>query len=354
MPRPKKSNRADGRYQIARVVGYEYDGTPIKKSFYGKTKDEALRKYQDFLEEKERKQEAKKHTDFASWVNEWLYTYKEPNVKPSTFGSTYERPCRLQIIPFFEGKEIQEITNADIRRFANSIRDLSQSRINMALLCLRNIFETAIDNDLIAKNPCKNITCKSKQEKQVKRTYDENSVERLCESDHKYSIYVHILLRMGLRCSELCGLRWKDIDLEKGTISITQALTVDNWRVFIDVPKSKNSVRRLNVPEDLLSRLRSVKEEDREEYLAMKDGKHITPAHFGDVILRPFYEHEGVPANERLSAHELRHTCGTLMYEQTKDIYHVSRFLGHSDINITTKTYVHSEMQEQKIHINFA
>ena len=354
MPRPKKSNRADGRYQIIRVIGYEYNGTPIKKSFYGKSKDEALRRYQDYLEDKERKEEAKKHTDFVSWVNEWLYTYKEPNVKPSTFGSTYDRPCRLQIIPFFEGKTIQEITNADIRRFANSISHLSQSRINMALLCLRGVFETAVDNDLIAKNPCKNITCKSKQKKQSKRVYDKETVDVLCASNHKYALFVHVLLRMGLRCSELCGLRWKDIDIEKGTLSVTQALTVDNWRIFIDVPKSKNSIRKLPIPEDLLTRLRAVKDDEKHEYFAATDKKQLTPAHFNDIVLKPFYESKGIPEGERLTAHELRHTCGTLLYEETKDIYHVSHFLGHSDIGITTKTYVHSEMQENKIHVNFA
>lgn len=353
MPRPKKSNRADGRYQIARVIGYEYDGTPVKKSFYGKSKDEALRKYQDFLEEKERKEEAKKHTLFESWAEEWLYTYKEPNVKPSTFGSTYERPCRLQIIPFFKGKELQEIKNSDVKRFANSIAHFSQSRINMAILCLRGIFETAVDNDLIAKNPCKNITCKSKKEKQIKRTYDKESVDALCRSDHRHAPYVHILLKMGLRCSELCGLRWKDVDFDKKTITVTQALTIDNGRIFIDEPKSKNSKRRLKVPDDLMDRLRAIRGND-DDYIAMMNGHHITPGHFSDYVLAYFYDYMNVPKEERLSAHELRHTCGTLLYEETKDIYYVSRFLGHSDIGITTKTYVHSEMQEEKIHINFA
>ena len=47
MPRPKKQNRKDNRYQIIRVIGHLPDGTAIKKSFYGKNKDEALLKYHD-------------------------------------------------------------------------------------------------------------------------------------------------------------------------------------------------------------------------------------------------------------------------------------------------------------------
>lgn len=350
MPRPKKSNRADGRYEIKRTVGYDAEHNPVRRSFYGATKDEALEAYRAYILEKERREEAKKRMDFAAWVDEWLYTYKEPDVKATTFLTTYKRPCYNVILPFFKGRILQDITNAEIKRFANSITHLSQSTIDKTLLCLRGIFEAAIDNEMIARNPCRNITCKSKQEKQKKRTYDRESVDRLCASDHKYALLVHILLRMGLRCSELCGLRWEDIDLDSGTLTVSQALTVEGGRIFIGEPKSANSFRRLSIPEDLLARLR---EEHGTGYVATLNNRNMTPDHFTERQLEFFYNYMNVPKERRLTAHELRHTCGTLLYEDTKDIYYVSRFLGHSDIGITTKIYVHSQMQDEKIHLDF-
>ena len=351
MPRPKKSNRSDGRYEVKRTIGYTIDGDPIRKSFYGRNKLEAENAYQEYLADEQRREDAKKRTDFASWVNEWLYTYKEPDVKPTSFSTTYKRPCENQILPFFKDRLVQDITNADIKRFMNGIRHFSQSTIDKVILCLRGIFETAIDNDLITKNPCRNISCKSEQEKEKKRTYDEETVNSLCASDHKYALFVHILLRMGLRCSELCGLRWEDIDIEAGTLTVSQALTVESGRIFIDDPKSDNSTRRLKIPADLLARLRAERGNNI-GYIATLNGHHITPDHFTERQLEFFYNYHRVPEEKRLTAHELRHTCGTLLYEKTKDIYHVSRFLGHSDIGITTKTYVHSEMQEEKVHID--
>ena len=350
MPRSKKTNRSDGRYQITRVVGHDVDGRPIKKYFYGKDKEDANRKYQAFLQNLEKKKEEKRQMPFASWVENWLYTYKEPDVKPTTFLTTYKRPCQNYIIPYFDGCFLQEISQVDVKKFLNGIIHLSQSLINKIILCLKGIFEAAIDNDYITKNPCRNISCRSQQQKEEKRTYDLESVEALCSSEHKYGLLVHILLRMGLRCSELCGLRWEDIDLDAGTMTIRQALTSENGTIYIDAPKSQNSTRRLSIPEDLLARL---KEEQGSGYIAMLNNRHITPNHFGDRQMEAFYNAMKVPAEQRLSPHELRHTCGTLLYEQTKDIYFVSRFLGHSDINITTKTYVHSEMQQAKIHIIF-
>lgn len=350
MPRPKKSNRADGRFEIQRTVGYDANGKRIVKSFYGTSKDDALLKYQEFCRGIESKNEEKKRMPFPVWVDKWLYTYKEPDVKPTTFLTTYERPCRNYIVPYFKDQYIQDITQVDIKTFVNSISDCSQSLLDKIVICLRGIFETAIDNDIIAKNPCRNITVKSKAQKRKKRTYDKETVDKLCAAEHKYALLVHILLRMGLRCSEMCGLRWEDIDLENGTMSIKQALTTEGNQIFIGEPKSANSVRRLEIPDDLLIRLRAA---GGTGYIAMLNEHHITPNHFGDRQLEAFYNSVGVPQEQRLAPHELRHTCGTLLYNETKDIYHVSRFLGHSDIGITTKTYVHSEMQDNAVHVDF-
>ncbi len=367
MPRPKKSNRNDGRYEIKRVIGRDVDGSAMRKSFYGKNEAEALLAYQSFLDNREQERRDMAFTPFHKWADTWLYTYKEPDVKPTSFLTTYKRPCERYIKPYFGEKSLQEISQADIKAFLNGLSlSCSQSLLDKIVICLRGIFETAIDNNRITKNPCRNIVAKSKKRQEKKRTYDKETADHLCASDHKYALYVHILLRMGLRCSELCGLKWGDIDLQNGKMSITRALTTESGVIHLGSPKSENSERRLDIPEDLLARLNQAKKEydaapplsvgihDCTGFVATLNGHHITPDHFGDRQLEAFYNYHRVPAEQRLSPHELRHTCGTLLYQSTKDIYFVSRFLGHSDIGITTKTYVHSSMQQDAIHVNFA
>lgn len=354
MPRPKKTNRKDNQYEIKREIGKDLNGKTVRRSFYGKSKWEAEDKYRRFMEEKKKREEEKKRMLFCAWAEKWLYAYKEPDVKQTTFVSTYERPCKNHILPYFRDAIIQEISQLDVKTFLNSISEKSQSYLDKVLICLNGIFESAIDNDLITKNPCRNVSVRSKASKEKKRTYDQATADALCSSDHKYAIYVHILLRMGLRCSELCGLRWSDIDLDRGVMHVRQSLTSEGSRIFISAPKSSTSVRRLEIPEDLHERLaEAYSNEDRTEYVATFNGHHITPNHFGDRQLEAFYNALGVPRDKRLSAHELRHTCGTLLYERTKDIFFVSKFLGHSDISITSKIYVHSEMQEDQIHVDF-
>lgn len=342
MGRPKKGNRKDGRVQIKRVIGHNWDGSPINKWFSGKDKNEALQSYYEFLNEWEKQQAEKKHTPFEKWADEWLYTYKEPDVRPITFDTTYYRPVTLHILPYFKGRYLQDISQADLKRFANTIKHFSQSLINRIMLCLYGIFETAVDNDMLVKNPCRNLKVKSNKEKQKKRTYDKETVLKLCSINHKHAIYVDIILSLGLRASEVCGLKFSDI--VNSQIHIQRGITEARGVRYIDKPKSANSTRKLSVPNELMQKIKSIEKID--EFLF----PNMTPKKLHQKI-DTFYNSLGIPKDLRLSPHELRHTCGTLLYDETKDIYHVSRFLGHSDIAITTKIYVHSEMQDSKISL---
>jgi integrase len=355
MPRAKKSNRSDGRYEIKRTVGQDINGNAIRRSFYGENKAEAEKRYQEYLAGINERENKKKNMPFADWVDTWLYSYKQPDVKATTFITTYERPCKNYILKHFDGVFIQDISQVHVKNFLNTLSEKSQSLLDKIVICLRGIFETAINNDIIAKNPCHHITVKSKAEKVKKRTYDSASVDALCATNNKYSIFVHILLRTGLRCSEMCGLRWSDIDLDAGIINVRESLVTEGALRITGAPKSENSIRRLPIPEDLSDRLKRAAAErtDNSDFFAILNGKRLTPNHFGDRQMEAFYNAAGVPKEQRLAPHELRHTCGTLLYQTTKDIYYVSRFLGHSDIGITTKIYVHSEMQDNAIHINF-
>jgi integrase len=352
MPRPKKTNRSDGRYELKKTIGYDANGNAIRKSFYGKNKDEAQRAYEDFRRDEEKREAEKKCTMFSSWVERWLETYKRCDVKETTFLTTYKRPCYNYIIPYFDGMTVQSITPVDLKQFLNTVNNLSQSYIDKIIICLRGIFDAAEDNDLIVKNPARHISCKSKQKQLEKRVYDRETVEALCNTDHKYALYVEILLRMGLRCSELCGLRWSDIDFEEGFLCVNQALTRESGVTYIDETKSKTSTRRIPVPKSLLERLAEARSHSEHEYVAMVNEHHVTPDHFNERQMEAFYNSLDIPKDLRLTAHELRHTCGTLLYEDTKDIYYVSKFLGHSDIGITTKTYIHSNFHNKKVRID--
>jgi len=351
MPRPKKSNREDGRYELKKTVYVSALGKRVRKSFYGHNEADARRKYEAFLREEEAQAVKRKATPFAEWVETWLEDYKRPNVKPSTFSTTYELPCRKHILPHFGEKILQEIRPIDVRQFLVERASLSSSYINKIVLCLNGIFETAIDNDLLSKNPCRNMRQKSTVERRKKRYYTASLVERFCRSTANYALAVHILLRMGLRSSELCALKWDSVHLGKGELIVKEARTIQNGAPTDGPPKSKTSVRRLPIPPDLLARLREEKARASSPYVVTINGHPSRPDHFNERELEVFYNAEGIPLDKRLSAHELRHTCGTMLYQSTRDIYHVSRFLGHSDVSITARVYVHDAITDEAVDL---
>lgn len=350
MPRKKAPKRKDGRYEIKRTVGHHPDGKPIIKHFYSTVSmDNAIDQFNQYMKGAYIDDT---RTPFGEWCELWLETYKRPTVKPTTFATTYERPCKNYILPHFENSVMQDLKQIHIKAFLTEIEQkCSQSLCEKILICLNGIFESAVDNDLLHKNPCRNLRAKAQAKPREKRTFDRETVERLCSADAPYALYVEILLRMGLRCSELCGLLWENIDLEKGIMHIKQALTTELGISYIGETKSATSNRSLTIPEQLLQKLRSSAKPSG--YLTHGNRKHMTPDHFAERELRVFYNALQIPEEKRLSPHELRHTCGTLLYEETKDIYFVSKFLGHTDISITAKTYVHSTMNFTPIHIDF-
>ena len=214
-------------------------------------------------------------------------------------------------------------------------------------MCLNGIFDSAIENDLCIKNPARNIKATSNLVSDEKQTYTQaetDEITRLC-SGHRHGIYVWILLELGLRCGELCGLRWSDFDFDEMTVSIQRAVKVENKKVVIGKVKNKTSNRVLPMSTELceLLKKRCAKIKCGSEFLLKSrlsaDGLPISPDRFTSWKYKSFFEDMNI--ERQLNPHECRHTCGTLLYERTHDIFAVSKFLGHANIKITSKLYVH-------------
>jgi len=282
---------------------------------------------------------------FSEWAREWLIAYKKGAVKVSTYTETYERTVESYLIPWFGDYGLDGIKPVDVRKFFNVHAEYSLSTVKKMRLCLNGIFNTAVENDLCGKNPAANVKPGSNYHSKPKETYSVEEVTALLRKTdaHKYGIYVRILLELGLRCSELCGLMWSDFDFERKTLSIKRACTAVKSKAFVASPKNESSARTLPVSSALCRRLLKHRSESKSQYVIVsaRSCSPITPRNFTRTYYDRFFEDMRI--EKVLTPHECRHTCGTLMYEQTHDIYAVSKFLGHSSINITSQLYVHED-----------
>lgn len=355
MPRKKKEapNRSDGRYEVKITIGRDIDGKLIRKSFFSNISKEDAKAKADMYKNAVAISNylgigiTTKTVTFEQWATEWLLKYKKGTVKESTYTESYERTVQSYLIPSFGKRNISDIIPADIRQFLTDMsQKYSSSTLKKIKLCLNAIFETAIENNLCYKNPAKNISIASKRENNKKRTYDEQTVEKIIDfaSTHKNGLYIQILLELGVRCSELLGLKWSDFDFENKVVVIQRAITAVNHKPRIDVPKSKTSIRTIPIS-TRLARAIAEHKNDNSEFVVQQCP--ITPANFTKNVYNPFFRdlNKQYPDIYRLSPHELRHTCGTLLYNKTKDLYAVSKFLGHANVGITAKLYVHEDVE---------
>ena len=340
MARPKKAlPNADGYFRASRVIAHDAQGKPIKKVFVSKiSKEDAKKKADDFILKNNLGD-----ISFEAWADKWLWEYKEPFVRANTFEYTYRATLENFLVPYFKKFKLKDITNTMVQEFFNKHKKCSYSALSKMRITLSQMFDTAIANQIVSYNPCTIVNIASKKKAKQKDTYTEEEVERIVKLSyiHRFGIYIHILIRMGLRVSELCGLRWEDINLEKGTMAIKRACTDLNGMAVIDAPKSSKSNRVIPMPQDLINALKECKE--RGYVVKSANGNLITPRTFTAKRYNVFFNELGI---KRLTPHEMRHTVGTLLYEKCHDIYAVKAFLGHSDITVTSNIYVHENPQD--------
>ena len=142
-----------------------------------------------------------------------------------------------------------------------------------------------------------------------------------------------------MRRGELLGLRWQDVDFENRIISIEQSYCdgVDGDEPDLEV-KSKSSRRKIPIDDELVCNLKDLPRTS--EYIFPYTSAKAYGSHISRVLHRMANECE-LPY---LSLHELRHTYGTVLRENGVDLYTISKVLGHADVGLTAKIYVHNDI----------
>ena len=155
----------------------------------------------------------------------------------------------------------------------------------------------------------------------------------------------------GLRRGEICGLRWSDVDLDAGTLTIAHNRVSVNGAAMDSAPKTDRSARVLPLTPALTAALRRAAAVQKTERLAL--GPTTAPASTSSATGRPPYHPDSLSDFWRalctaagcraIRLHDARHTCATLMHLQGVPIVAISAWLGHADPAFTMRTYVHCQ-----------
>lgn len=354
MARPKKEKptRADGIYEVKVTIGHTLDGNLIRKSFYSSvSKADARAK----AEEYKIKQEVTNRTGiidpsntitFEKWARKWLEVYKKPYVSDNTYLFTYKNNVENHLLPYFGKADLKNIKSIDIQSFFDKkCKILSQSTLGKLHICLFGIFDKAIDNDLIYKNPVKNIVYKSLISKNNKIVWTDEQIEIAKDFFKNRLPEVFLMLETGLRRGETLGLMWSDIDFENKTLTVKRSIAFKNGGGVDVRPPKWESYRTIPISSELCNILLTL-DKSNDYIFTTVDGKVQEPRVWSKKLQRHMKAmHEKYSDIPILTAHELRHTRGTQLRRNGVDIYTIQKLMGHKDINVTANTYVHEEIE---------
>lgn len=239
---------------------------------------------------------------------------------------------------------------------------------------LRTVFNEAIRYEWITKNPVSatkigassgNATLRPVEEKEVYSIKETQEFIRVLNELPPELIYQKIPLKImilaGLRSAEICGLRWSDIDFEKGIINVNRNRLYSSKKgVYEKDPKTKTSKRSVPIPKALLEDLREYEkwfEIVVKDFHNRLDEYYIASTIYRDPIFPSTLSHVLARIQEKhnlkkVTCHGLRHTYCSILLSQGVPIQTVSRYMGHSDSTVTLQVYAHFVPDTQEIAID--
>ena len=211
-------------------------------------------------------------------------------------------------------------------------------------MCIRDriissAMKLAQEQKLIASNPAESCALPRLEHREMQTLLVEQlqSFFREARDSGVFELY-YLELATGLRRGELLGLKWEDIDLERGDLRVRRQIARINGEVVEAPLKTKNAYRTLPLAEDTIDVLKAQRKKAGGSpwVFPSPTGGPISP---GSVLhmLHRVLKRAGLP---RVRFHDLRHTYATLALQNGVDVKTVSGMLGHFSAGFTLDTYV--------------
>ena len=320
----------------------------------------------------------------TEWIKKYLTLFIQPTVRPSTF-NTYAEKLNF-VMREFGKRKLKSLTAIELQNFFNSLaidggakqQGLSPTSVNTIRRYFKAACQTAVKNHLITDNPVEGTKALRTKKPDIVIANEEEVLRLLAVAKEGKYIYegiknpnyiaenigtkyyikcfynvVNLDLGTGLRSNELFGLRWTDINWQKGYIDLKkQLLHINQKYVFVEL-KTQKATRKIYLDEGLIRELRDWKiyQEFYAEMLGDKFNNEnnllFTNTFGGPVNVQNFkrrYYFKMLAAagiKKGFNIHSMRHTHATLLLKHGVNPNVVADRLGHSNATVTLNIYAH-------------
>ena len=377
--------QSDGRW-VGQAYALAVDGTRKRKYVYGDTWEEAHAK---LVELKSRTQRGIPLPDRAWKLNEYLPYWLQVHVSglKATTQRGYESVVRLHLVPALGTKRLDGLQVQQVREFLDHFRNRclcctskadakrpitrqccsvgecckhypSARQIQYVHAVLRNALHQALREELISRNVATLVRVPSPRYRIGKGlSVDQvRAILKAAEGHRLHPLYV-VAATMGLRRGELLGMRWSDLDLDNGTLTVEQTVQRAGGKLILSDAKTEDSEAPLPLPEWTWMVLLEHQETQQAERERLADvwQEHdlVFPSALGTPmeprnLNRHFTstrEKAGLPT---VRLHDMRHTVVSMLMELGVPPHVVQAIARHADVKLTLKVYSHTNLDAMR------
>lgn len=350
------------QYKLAMYAGKDENGKSIlirKKRLTKKQALELYYKYKMQIASGEYKPVEHKRMHFKELFSMWVKIYAD-TVEESTLATT-SNIFNNHILPVLGNIYVDKLTVAKCQKIAQQWKKEAPRTFKRYIRYVNNVLDYGVNLELLASNPMRKIV-RPKVKRQVKKKFDDYyNKEELetflndCKACKPIKIFTffRVLAYSGMRKEEILALTWNDIDFHKNTISINKALKMGlKNRLYVDITKTADSVRVLNMDSQTMNYLREWKKVQLKELFQIGINALNNQAQLVFSNSNNSYIHPSKPREWNMSIckkynlrfikiHGFRHTHASLLFRAGVTPKEVQKRLGHKKIETTLDIYTH-------------
>jgi len=285
-------------------------------------------------------------------LERFVHEHWEPATLPTMkAGSTryYGIQLRCHVLPAFGATRLCEITRMKIQSFLAEKRKggLSGSSVHGIRTAFSKVLQAAVDWNFLEQNTARGIRIGDRSPKTERLYLNPSEVRRLLASlSEPCHTIVLVAVLTGMRIGEILALRWKHIDLLRGSVLIRETMSEGTF----GSPKTRSSRRDVPMSDPVQKAFECLRTRSRQTgaeglIFATRKQTPLNPKNLLRRVLRPTCEALELPA---ITWHSFRHTHATLLGEVGESLRTAQAILGHSDLETTLKIYTHAIPESQK------
>lgn len=327
-----------------------------RKAFYGPTRAAVAKRLANAIRDRDKGLPiADSRLTVKDYLEHW-HQFGSRHVQPSTLAG-YESHMRVHLIPHIGHLPLTALSPRHVEQLIADLEvaGLSPSTIGHIRATLRRALGQAVRQGLVVRNVAAGALCTVPriERKEVRVPTPEEARAILAAFDgHWLEAAVAVSIGCGLRQGELRALRWADVDLDGGRLTVRQAWQRSAGAWHLAEPKTAASRAPVAIPASVVATLRLHKAAEARERLAAgrhedsgaalvfttRSGRPLDPSD----MLKAFRRRLAGAGLPEIRWHDLRHACASLLLADGLDVVAVAAVLRHASPTTTLDTYAHA------------